>query len=202
MLNSYIFVIRKQNATRNCNELFEFLYFGFLDPPNERLSEPEWARESQNEPDWAREARVSEIESQRKPERARERARVSQSVYQINFQWSQNSSNQDFMQIEKNGLDWSKPQLSHSRASVLIFDTTISPDLTKQNQPQNPSQLLARCRRKLSWPTLSKNFSRRSGSIKKITLRFFITPESDQCLALSVAHWFTVETSSSLKGCP
>ena len=34
MLNSYIFVIRKQNATRNCNVLFEFLYFGFLDPPN------------------------------------------------------------------------------------------------------------------------------------------------------------------------
>ena len=34
MLNSYIFVIRKQNATRNCNVLFEFSYFGFLDPPN------------------------------------------------------------------------------------------------------------------------------------------------------------------------
>ena len=34
MLNSYIFVFRKQNATRNCNLLFEFLYFGFLDPPN------------------------------------------------------------------------------------------------------------------------------------------------------------------------
>ena len=34
MLNSYIFVFRKQNATRNCNVLFEFLYFGFLDPPN------------------------------------------------------------------------------------------------------------------------------------------------------------------------
>ena len=33
MLNSYIFVIRKQNATRTCNVLFEFLYFGFLDPP-------------------------------------------------------------------------------------------------------------------------------------------------------------------------
>ena len=33
MLNSYIFVIRKQNATRNCNVLFEFLYFGFVDPP-------------------------------------------------------------------------------------------------------------------------------------------------------------------------
>ena len=35
MLNSYIFVIRKQNATRNCNVLFKFLYFGFLAPPNE-----------------------------------------------------------------------------------------------------------------------------------------------------------------------
>ena len=34
MLNSYIFVIRKQNATRNCNVLYEFLHFGFLDPPN------------------------------------------------------------------------------------------------------------------------------------------------------------------------
>ena len=34
MLNSYIFVIRKQNATRNCNVLFKFLYFGFLAPPN------------------------------------------------------------------------------------------------------------------------------------------------------------------------
>ena len=34
MLNSYIFVFRKQNATRNCNVLFEFSYFGFLDPPN------------------------------------------------------------------------------------------------------------------------------------------------------------------------
>ena len=33
MLNSYIFVFRKQNASRNCNVLFEFLYFGFLDPP-------------------------------------------------------------------------------------------------------------------------------------------------------------------------
>ena len=33
MLISYIFVFRKQNATRNCNVLFEFLYFGFLDPP-------------------------------------------------------------------------------------------------------------------------------------------------------------------------
>ena len=34
MLNSYVFVIRKQNATRNCNVLFKFLYFGFLAPPN------------------------------------------------------------------------------------------------------------------------------------------------------------------------
>ena len=33
MLISYIFVFRKQNATRSCNVLFEFLYFGFLDPP-------------------------------------------------------------------------------------------------------------------------------------------------------------------------
>ena len=37
MLNSYIFVIRKQNATRNCNVLFKFLYFGFLAPPNDQL---------------------------------------------------------------------------------------------------------------------------------------------------------------------
>ena len=38
MLNSYIFVFRKQNATRNCNVLFEFLYFGFLDPPIAHLT--------------------------------------------------------------------------------------------------------------------------------------------------------------------
>ena len=38
MLNSYIFVIRKQNATRNCNVLFKFLYFGFLAPPSEHTS--------------------------------------------------------------------------------------------------------------------------------------------------------------------
>ena len=38
MLISYIFVFRKQNATRNCNVLFEFLYFGFLDPPSQDIS--------------------------------------------------------------------------------------------------------------------------------------------------------------------
>ena len=45
MLNSYIFVFRKQNATRNCNVLFEFLYFGFLDPPTPHiLPSSSWTR--------------------------------------------------------------------------------------------------------------------------------------------------------------
>ena len=134
---------------------------------------------------------------------------MSQSEYQINnFQWSQNSRIDEpqiriLWKLRTNGLDWSKHQLSHSRASVSIFDTTISEDATKQNQPQNSSQLLARCRRKLSWPTLRENFSRRSGSIKKILCCVFYHTQvwSMPGLVINSLIHCTVETSLSLKGC-